>query len=173
MQDFLTLHEEAELRKQHHRELGRKSADRMKVVLLANAGWKYSEIGDAMLLHPDTIVQHVQDYVENKKLKLESGGKDGKLVSWKADPLAGSCPGSGDGPPALRQNGGYLCLGPNSVWRGVHPPGHDRVAPPAWIFLEKLRRSSCKSRSDPAKELPQGLRKTEETPAEKRSHCVC
>ena len=53
----------------------------MKVVLLAHAGWKYSEIAAALLLHPDTVVQHVQDYVENKKLGLASGGKDEKLNS--------------------------------------------------------------------------------------------
>ena len=75
MQNFLTNREETEPRKQHHRELGCKSADRMKVVLLAHAGWKYSEIAAALLFHPDTVVQHVQDYVENKNWVLQAAGK--------------------------------------------------------------------------------------------------
>lgn len=80
MQNFLTPNEEFTLRKLHHQECDRKAADRLKVVLLAHAGWTYPEIGEALLLHPDTVVQHVKDYVENKKLKIERGGKDEKLT---------------------------------------------------------------------------------------------
>ena len=89
MQNFLTSHEEDELRKQHHRELGRKSADRIKVVLMANDARKYHDIAKVLLLHPDTVIQHIQDYVQNKKLHLESGGKDEKLNPEQAIALEG------------------------------------------------------------------------------------
>ena len=80
MKDFLTTHAQMQLRKLHHQERDRKVADRIKAVLLANEGKTYVEIGHFLLLHHDTVAQHVKEYLESEKLGLNYTGRAEKLT---------------------------------------------------------------------------------------------
>lgn len=79
MKDFLTAQRTRDLREHHRAERDGKVRDRIKALLMANDGWTYAAIAQALLLHEDTIAQQITDYVEQGKLALESGGSVGKL----------------------------------------------------------------------------------------------
>ncbi|MDR0624925.1 MAG: helix-turn-helix domain-containing protein, partial [Holosporales bacterium] len=53
--DFLTDADRLELRAKHRKEKDRSSADRIKAVLLADKGWSYRQIAEALFLDEDTI----------------------------------------------------------------------------------------------------------------------
>ncbi len=46
---------------------------------MADSGWTYKEIGEALLLDHETISRHVREYKEYNKLSVNSGGSDPKL----------------------------------------------------------------------------------------------
>jgi transposase len=81
MNGFLTDQERATLKYQHRQEKNRRVADRIKAVLLSDKGWTYRQIAEALLIDEQTIGRHVDEYKNNKKLRLSSGGSTGKL-SW-------------------------------------------------------------------------------------------
>ncbi|MDR0727975.1 MAG: hypothetical protein LBF26_03770 [Puniceicoccales bacterium] len=68
---FLTAEERKDLRKMHHGEKNRRVADRIKPVLMADAGWSYRDIAEALLLDDETISCHVREYRSGKKLTLD------------------------------------------------------------------------------------------------------
>lgn len=53
--------------------------DRIKAVLLRNEGWSNKEIAQALRIHEETVGQHLRDWVNDEKLKPESGGSYSKL----------------------------------------------------------------------------------------------
>ncbi len=55
---------------------------------MANKGWTYQSIAEALLLDEGTIRRHVNEYRNNKKLKLGSGGYDGKLNAMQIEELS-------------------------------------------------------------------------------------
>ena len=79
MKNFLNEKEKTELKLKHRSERDRKTADRIKAVLLSNEGWEYKQIAKVLLLDDETIRRHINDYVSNKKLNIESGGSFSKL----------------------------------------------------------------------------------------------
>ena len=79
MKNFLTPQEQNGLKSRHRLEKNRRDADRIKAVLLSDKGWTFREIAHALLLDEETISRHVNEYIEKKKLKLESGGSKSKL----------------------------------------------------------------------------------------------
>lgn len=81
MKEFLNETERASLKEQHRQEKNRRVADRIKAILLADKGWTYRQIAEALLIDEQTIGRHVDEYKENQKLTLSSGGSMGKL-SW-------------------------------------------------------------------------------------------
>jgi transposase len=81
MNGFLTAQEREALKYQHRQEKNRRVADRIKAVLLSDKGWTYRQIAEALLIDEQTIGRHVDEYKEDKKLTLSSGGSMGKL-SW-------------------------------------------------------------------------------------------
>lgn len=81
MREFLTETERTDLRAQHRQEKNRRVADRIKAVLLSDKGWTYRQIAEALLIDEQTIARHVDEYREDQKLTLSSGGTTGKL-SW-------------------------------------------------------------------------------------------
>lgn len=81
MKEFLNETERASLKEQHRQEKNRRVADRIKAILLADKGWTYRQIAEALLIDEQTIGRHVDEYVEDQKLALSSGGSMGKL-SW-------------------------------------------------------------------------------------------
>ena len=71
--NFLSSDEVETLRTRHRNERDRRVCDRIKAVLLANEGWTYLMIAQALLLDDQTISRHIQEYKEKQKLNIESG----------------------------------------------------------------------------------------------------
>lgn len=76
---FLTEQEREELKGQQKIEKNRRILDRLRAVLLADRGWTYKQIGEALFVDQETISRHIKEYLENKKTTLGSGGSSGKL----------------------------------------------------------------------------------------------
>jgi transposase len=76
---FLTSQEKENLKAAHRQEKNRRVADRIKSVLLADKGWTYRAIAEALLLDEQIISDHVNEYLTDKKLTLKSGGSVSKL----------------------------------------------------------------------------------------------
>jgi DNA-binding NarL/FixJ family response regulator len=55
MSEFLTPQEKESLKKKHRQEKNRRVADRIKAVLLADKGWSYRQISEALLLDEQTV----------------------------------------------------------------------------------------------------------------------
>jgi transposase len=75
----LTPEEIQILKLNHRRERDGRVRDRIKAVVHHNSGWSNEEIAEALLLHIDTITDHLKDYAESKKLKPENGGSTSHL----------------------------------------------------------------------------------------------
>lgn len=86
--NFLTKEEREKLRSEHRKERDRKVADRIKAVLSSDAGWTYREISEILLIDEQTISGHVEEYKDNKKLELNSGGSASKLTSQQTVELS-------------------------------------------------------------------------------------
>lgn len=85
--NFLSITEVETLRKRHRKERDRRVCDRIKAVLLANDGWTYLRIAEALLLDDQTISRHVQEYQESQKLNICSGGSHSPLDNKQAGTL--------------------------------------------------------------------------------------
>jgi transposase len=81
MKGFLNQAQRDALKAQHRQEKNRRVADRIKAVLLSDKGWTYRQIAEALLIDEQTISRHVDEYKEDQKLTLSSGGSMSKL-SW-------------------------------------------------------------------------------------------
>jgi transposase len=82
MNKILSISEREELLQKHRNELVRRSADRIKAVLLADEGLSYRQISRVLFLDEQTIGRHVEQYLEEQKLTSDSGGcYKGKLNS--------------------------------------------------------------------------------------------
>jgi len=77
--NFLSPHEIATLRARHRQDRNGRTRDRIKAILLANEGWTYLMISEALLLDDQTISRHVQEYKEKQKLNIDSGGSKSLL----------------------------------------------------------------------------------------------
>ena len=77
--NFLSPHEIATLRARHRQDSNGRTRDRIKAILLANEGWTYLMISEALLLDDQTISRHVQEYKEKQKLTIDSGGSKSLL----------------------------------------------------------------------------------------------
>lgn len=63
--------------------------DRIKAVLLRSEGWSTQMIAQALRLHETTIIRHLDDFLENNKLKPENGGSQSYLTEEQsADVIA-------------------------------------------------------------------------------------
>lgn len=87
MRPFLTPDEHKALECQHRCEKDRRCADRIKAVLLANKGWSFIRIAEALLLDRETISRHIWEFREEQKLSTKSGGSKGKLTSEQTSDL--------------------------------------------------------------------------------------
>jgi transposase len=79
MKEFLPPEQRSQLRLQHRSEKDRRTADRIKAVLLSDKGWTFRQIAEALLLDEETISKHVTEYIESHKLKIQTGGSASKL----------------------------------------------------------------------------------------------
>jgi DNA-binding NarL/FixJ family response regulator len=62
MKDFLKETEREELKKRHRQEKDRRTADRIKAVLMSDKGGSFREIAAILLLDEETISKHVEEY---------------------------------------------------------------------------------------------------------------
>jgi transposase len=81
MKSFLTEAEHKKIREQHRAEKDRRTADRMKAVMLADKGWSFRRIAEALFLDEETISKHISEYQETEKLRIQTGGSKSKLNS--------------------------------------------------------------------------------------------
>jgi DNA-binding NarL/FixJ family response regulator len=58
--------ERSDLRKLHKIENNRKTADRIKAILLLDSGWTYTQIAEILLLDDQTIRNYEKYYLESK-----------------------------------------------------------------------------------------------------------
>ena len=75
----LSSSERNHLKKLHKKERDSRVCDRIKAVLCYDEGWDVQKIARALLVNPQTIYQHIQDYRGNQKLNSENGGSSSKL----------------------------------------------------------------------------------------------
>lgn len=62
MKDFLTAQEVLILKEAHHSARLRKSADRIKTILLLNQGFSYEQIAKLLLLDETTVWRYYKEY---------------------------------------------------------------------------------------------------------------
>jgi transposase len=80
MGKILNSKEREKLIRRHRKERDGRVRDRIKAVLAYDDGYSYSEIARILLLDDETIRRHIEDYLREQKLKIESGGSEGKLT---------------------------------------------------------------------------------------------
>ena len=90
MKNFLTNTERQYLRNQHRQERDKRICYRINAVLLADSGWNYKQIADALLLSDEAVRQHIQEYLSEKKLKPENGGSESKLNNGSKFAIGGT-----------------------------------------------------------------------------------
>uniref|UniRef100_T1IBQ6 HTH_33 domain-containing protein n=1 Tax=Rhodnius prolixus TaxID=13249 RepID=T1IBQ6_RHOPR len=83
MKIFITDKQKAELEHLHDTSRDKRVCDRIKAVLLASEGWSSAMIAQALRLHETTVNQHINDYVNTRKLKPENGGSASRLCAEK------------------------------------------------------------------------------------------
>jgi transposase len=79
MKTILTETQKSDLETRHRTERNGKIRDRIKAVLLHSEGWRQKDIAQALRINESTVYDHLNEYRENKKLKIESGGSESKL----------------------------------------------------------------------------------------------
>ncbi|MGF1760084.1 helix-turn-helix domain-containing protein, partial [Photobacterium sagamiensis] len=79
MKMTLTQKQKQELENQHDKTRDGRVRDRIKAVLLASEGWSTSMISQALRIHETTVLRHLKDYEQSKKLTPENGGSSGYL----------------------------------------------------------------------------------------------
>ena len=80
MRIILSQQEKEELELQHRKERDGRIKDRIKAVLLCSEGWKQNQVAQALRIHPETVHDHIEDYIKSKKLKPENGGSASQLT---------------------------------------------------------------------------------------------
>ena len=83
----LTQEQKIKLETQHKKERDRKVGDRIKAILLSSEGWSQSHIAQALRIHETTVATHIKEYLDEKKLKNESGGSSSKLTAAEVKEL--------------------------------------------------------------------------------------
>lgn len=69
MKISLTEEQKSHLEVRHKIERDGRVRDRIKAVLLANEGWTYKQIAQALRIHETTVGEHLFDYACEEKLK--------------------------------------------------------------------------------------------------------
>lgn len=87
MKISLTKEEKAHLEVQHKLERDSRVSDRIKAVLLANEGWTYKQIAQALRIHETTVREHLRDYLCEEKLRHNNGGSKSKLDNQQTEEL--------------------------------------------------------------------------------------
>ncbi len=87
----LTQKEKTSLESRHKSSRDKRESDRIKAVLLCAEGWSSSLIAQALRKHETSIVRHLNDFIQTKKLSSESGGSEGYLNDEQTQRLIHHC----------------------------------------------------------------------------------
>ncbi len=79
MKTILTETQKSDLETRHRTERNGKIRDRIKAVLLHSEGWSQKDIAQALRINESTVYDHLNEYRENEKLEIQSGGSVSKL----------------------------------------------------------------------------------------------
>ena len=79
MQIDLTTAQKVELEARHKKERDGRIRDRIKAVLLFNESWTQIQIAQALRICPETVHDHLKDFMNDQKLKPENGGSESYL----------------------------------------------------------------------------------------------
>ena len=80
MEIKLTKEEKEKLEIRHKSERDGRVKDRIKAVLLFSEGWSQVQIAQALRIKPTTVHDHLEEYINSKKLKPENGGSESHLT---------------------------------------------------------------------------------------------
>jgi transposase len=75
------------LEHQHKTERDGRVRDRIKAVLLHVENWTQLQIAQALRIRPETVHDHLHDYLESQKLKPENGGSHSHLDNKQSQEL--------------------------------------------------------------------------------------
>lgn len=75
----LTAEQERALEAQHRKCRDRRICDRIRCVLLSAKGWSTRMIAQSQLIDETTVRRHLNDWLNDEKLKPENGGSDSHL----------------------------------------------------------------------------------------------
>lgn len=84
MKNVLSVEDRTKLKNTHRSEQTKRTADRMKAVLLSDDGWTHRQIGKALFLDEQTVAY---EYLSDEKLSIESGGSESKLNDEESSEL--------------------------------------------------------------------------------------
>lgn len=87
MKVSLTPSQIKELETQHKQERDGRVRDRIKAVLLRAKGWSQVQIAQALIIRPETVHEHLQDFINHQKLKPENGGSQSLLDAVQASAI--------------------------------------------------------------------------------------
>ena len=87
MKTILTELQKSDLETRHRTERNGKIRDRIKAVLLHSEGWSQKDIAQALRIHDSTVWDHLNEYKENEKLEIQSGGSVSKLSEVESKEL--------------------------------------------------------------------------------------
>jgi transposase len=87
MKHFLTDLERTDLETQHKKSRDGATRDRLKAILARDEGLGYNKIKRVLRIDESTVRRYVQEYIESKKIKPDSGGSSGKLDEQQATEL--------------------------------------------------------------------------------------
>ncbi|WP_031280549.1 IS630 family transposase [Photorhabdus temperata] len=79
MKIFITDEQKAELEHLHHTCRDKRECDRIRCVLLSADGWSPDMIARSQLIHETTVRRHLNDWLNEAKLKPENGGSQSHL----------------------------------------------------------------------------------------------
>ena len=68
-------------------EKNARKLERAKAILLHNKGYSFTDIGIFQFRSAETISRHIQEYLDEEKLSIDSGGKDSKLTELQSRDL--------------------------------------------------------------------------------------
>ena len=83
----LTAEQISILETRHKKSCGKRESDRIKAVLLRNERWPTPMIAQALRVHESSVVRFIDDYLENEKLTIESGGSSSHLNDEQTEQL--------------------------------------------------------------------------------------
>jgi len=83
----LTEDQKIHLKERHKAERDGRIRDRIKAVLLNDKGWTYKQISQALLIHETTVWGHLNEYLQEAKLKPGGGGSKSKLDEQQTEEL--------------------------------------------------------------------------------------